>query len=137
MIEGFGNEWANFGSEVANLASQRIDLGNIRHVLRPLQHAVKDANRATQHVTRTIKPPPHPGLPHQLNTALAQHAGQVPPMPATPLAVALGPAAQATVPPTPTTSFHSPEHYLQDPMRRPRLAERSATTLPLPSYPRI
>ncbi|EME44713.1 hypothetical protein DOTSEDRAFT_72243 [Dothistroma septosporum NZE10] len=136
MTESFGQEWTNFVSEIVSLNSQRIDVGNVRRVLRPLQQAVKDANRATQHVARTMnKPPPHPGIP-QLNTALAQHAGQVPPVPVTPLGAALGPAVQATVPPTPTTSYNSPDYYPQDPMRRPTLVERSATALPLSSYPR-
>lgn len=57
-------------------------------------------------------------------------------VPATPLGAALGPAVQATVPPTPTTAVNSPEHYFPDQPRNRPMPDRSQTTLPPPSYPR-
>lgn len=146
-------DWHNFVQEIVHLHNDHINIGDIRKTLKPLQHAVKDANRMA-----SSKPPPsssffHGAFPPSLNTAMAQMPGQVPPgelsrresplapvyanvftVPATPLGAALGPAVQATVPPTPTTAVNSPEYYFPDqPRTRPI---PSQTTLPPPSYPR-
>lgn len=132
----FAQDWTNFVTAIVEAANQRIDIGNIRRTLKPLQHAVKEANRTVSQPAPQSMRGHHPGFPPTLNTAVAQVSGPVTPVPATPLGAALGPAVQATVPPTPTTAFNSPE-YLPPPHSRSRLPpERTDNMLPLPSYPR-
>ncbi|KAF2158603.1 hypothetical protein M409DRAFT_61496 [Zasmidium cellare ATCC 36951] len=142
MIESFGRDWTNFVSEIVELTNKDLPVGHIRKTLKPLQHAVKEANRAAllPAQTSSARPPPsasiHGGFPTALNTTMTQTNSHVPPVPATPLGAALGPAVQATVPPTPTTAISSPEYYFPDQPRTRPAPERSQTTLPLPSYPR-
>lgn len=132
----FAQDWTNFVTAIVEAANQRIDIGNIRRTLKPLQHAVKEANRTVSQPAPQPSRAHHAGFPPTLNTAVAQVSGPVTPVPATPLGAALGPAVQATVPPTPTTAYNSPE-YLPPPQPRSRLpAERTDNMLPLPSYPR-
>lgn len=143
-------DWANFAGEIMSLVQNRIDIGNAKHNLKPVQYAVKEANRAVQqslqaspyHLpgTQTKAPPTagiHGGFP-PLITNLAHQTNQMPPVPATPLGAALGPAVQATVPPTPNTAFNSPE-FLPTPFV-PGIGRagpsRGDPMLPPPGYPR-
>lgn len=134
-----------------SLAHNRIDIGNVKHNLKPVQGAVKEANRAVAHSlqaspyaqpTMHSRPPPtaglHNGFPPSLNTSLAHQMSQVPPVPATPLGAALGPAVQATVPPTPSTAFNSPEFFPTQHVPGPGRSGSSRTDamLPPPGYPR-
>jgi hypothetical protein len=141
-------DWAHFAEEIMKISRDGLDIGNIKHHLKPLQAAVREVTRVTQSLASTPAPlsannakpaPLHPGFSHALNASLAQHAQQqtyLPPVPATPLSAALGPAVQATVPPTPTTAFNSPildAMPQMQPMAGPPSLARSAT-LPPPGF---
>lgn len=134
-----------------SLNHNRIDIGNVKHNLKPVQYAVKDANMAVAQSLQASpynipnirsKPPPtaglHSGFPPSLNTSLAHQTSQIPPVPATPLGAALGPAVQATVPPTPNTSFNSPEFFPTQnvPGTARSGPSRTEAMLPPPGYPR-
>lgn len=134
-----------------SLTHNRIDIGNVKHNLKPVQYAVRDANRAVAQSLQAspynmpntqARPPPtaglHGGFPTTLNTNLAHQMGQMPPVPATPLGAALGPAVQATVPPTPNTAFNSPEFFPTQIAPGPGRSgpSRADPMLPPPGYPR-
>lgn len=119
--------WAELATEVKDIGQQRIDITTIKMVMKPVQRAVKD-------VSKTISDSPlyhaalrptnasfglaspqslAPPFPAGLNTTLAQsfpYNGPPTSVPATPLAAALGPAAQATLAyaPQPTNEYFSP-----------------------------
>lgn len=81
-----------------NLGNQGLDIGAIKVMLRPVQKAVKDVGHVLNHspvYKGSLKPQTAPA-----------------PMPPTPLSAALGPAAQATVPSTPS-SFSPAEYFYQ------------------------
>ncbi|CAK1362557.1 uncharacterized protein RHO25_007185 [Cercospora beticola] len=151
MAEQFSKDWAKFADELVILAREGLDIGQIRGRLKPLQQACKEVTRAAQTASpASARPPPsnglHNGLPTALNTALAQQmaSGAVPPVPATPLGAALGPAVLATVPPTPSTAVSTPDYYNSFPPLPPlptnvppnSQSRRMPPTLPLPSYPK-
>ncbi|KXT04192.1 hypothetical protein AC578_105 [Pseudocercospora eumusae] len=145
MAETFTKDWAQFAEEVMTLAREGLDIGNIKHQLKPLQGAVRDVTRTAQQSSPpSTKPPPsaslHGGFP-PLNTALAQQslASGPPtgvPVPATPLGAALGPAVQATVPSTPTTSFSGSEHGFPPPLPTGGSNARTASLTSLSSRTR-
>lgn len=141
----FCQDWADFAEEIMTIAREGLDIGNIKHYLKPV-HA---ACREVRHVARTVSPPsnrPPPssgiGFPPPLNTALAQQTASSinPHVPVTPLGAALGPAAQATVPPTPTTAISTPEYGFPPvppmPTNIPPATQgrRMAPAAPLPTY---
>ncbi|EME83953.1 uncharacterized protein MYCFIDRAFT_195140 [Pseudocercospora fijiensis CIRAD86] len=137
MAETFTKDWAHFAEEVMALAREGLDIGNIKHQLKPLQGAVRDVTRTAQQSSPpSTKPPPSAslvgGFPPPLNTALAQQS-MVPgpptgiPVPATPIGAALGPAVQAIVPPTPTTSFNSAEYSFPPPPPLPTGGSNAST----------
>lgn len=134
-----------------SLAHNHVDIGNVKHNLKPVQYAVRDANRAvtqslqaspyTQPMTSSRPPPTaglHGGFPPTLNTSLAHQTNQIPPVPATPLGAALGPAVLATVPPTSNTAFNSPEFFPTQnvPGSSRSGPPRTDAMLPPPGYPR-
>lgn len=108
-----------------DIGQQRIDITTIKMVMKPVQRAVKDVSKSISdsplyHAAlrpphsstnssfgiaspQSLAPPFQGGYPGNftasLNTALAQSIPLGPPtsVPATPLAAALGPAAQATL----------------------------------------
>jgi hypothetical protein len=109
---------------VKDIGQQRIDITTIKMVMKPVQRAVKDVSKSISDSPlyhAALRPPNHsnhsfgPTSPQSLapafqggyqgsftanlNTALAQSLPMGPPtnVPATPLAAALGPAAQATL----------------------------------------
>ncbi|USW58596.1 Putative RAM signaling pathway, SOG2, leucine-rich repeat domain superfamily [Septoria linicola] len=151
MAEQFAKDWAEFAAEIMRLTREGLDIGNIKNHLKPVQHACRDVDRAAKIVTPpSNRPPPSGGLhnafPTALNTALNQHIamGFAPPVPATPLGAALGPAVQATVPPTPTTATNIPDYSFPPvppiPANIPppsHVGMRRAPNLPMPSYPRL
>jgi hypothetical protein len=109
---------------VKDIGQQRIDITTIKMVMKPVQRAVKDVSKSISDSPlyhAALRPPNNgnhsfgPASPQSLasafqggyqgnftanlNTALAQSLPMGPPtnVPATPLAAALGPAAQATL----------------------------------------
>ncbi|SMR60987.1 unnamed protein product [Zymoseptoria tritici ST99CH_1A5] len=148
LTEGFAKDWANFAGEVMVLAAHRLEIGNIKASLKPVQSAVKEATRAstppqtasyTQGGSTLGRPPPTPSFHNNslpsLNTSLTPVPGLATPVTATPLSAALGPAAQATVPPVQVVS--SPEYYPQQaPSSRSRPADRFDSSLPPGGYSR-
>ena len=78
---------------------------DIIHLLRPVQTSVKEAgkliNSSPWSYLAADNPPVHDAYHHTSNSS----SPYVTSMPATPLSAALGPAAQATVPTTPASSY--------------------------------
>ena len=116
--------WAELATEVKDIGQQRIDITTIKMVMKPVQRAVKDVSKSISDspLYHAALRPPNPSnhsfgptspqslapafqggyqgnFTANLNTALAQSLPMGPPtnVPATPLAAALGPAAQATL----------------------------------------
>lgn len=103
--------WFDLGSEMKNLGNQGLDIGAIKVMMRPVQKAVKEVGHFIDHS------PVYKG-------ALRGQPVMPPPMPPTPLSAALGPAAQATIPSTP--SVISPAEYMY-PYNYGKERERSDT----------
>ncbi|KAM0715280.1 hypothetical protein Q7P37_008778 [Cladosporium fusiforme] len=108
--------WAELATEVKDIGQQRIDITTIKAVMKPVQRAIKDVSKSISDSPlyhAALRPPNNafalsspqslaPPFPAGLNTALAQASlpyapGPPTSVPATPLAAALGPAAQATL----------------------------------------
>ena len=116
--------WAELATEVKDIGQQRIDITTIKMVMKPVQRAVKDVSKSISDSPlyhAALRPPNNSNNSYglaspqslapafqggyqgnftaNLNTALAQSLPMGPPtnIPATPLAAALGPAAQATL----------------------------------------
>lgn len=124
-IKLFMQTWAELATEVKDIGQQRIDITTIKMVMKPVQRAVKDVSKTISDsplyhaalrshnnanafglASPQSLAPPFQGGNYQgnfaanLNTVLAQQslaAGPPTSVPATPLAAALGPAAQATL----------------------------------------
>lgn len=117
----FVQTWAELATEVKDIGQQRIDITTIKMVMKPVQRAVKDVSKSISdsplyHAAlrpanssfglaspQSLAPPFQGGyqgnFAANLNTAYAQqpYGGPQTSVPATPLAAALGPAAQATL----------------------------------------
>ncbi|OQO03007.1 hypothetical protein B0A48_11291 [Cryoendolithus antarcticus] len=114
LCDAFVSTWTDLASEVKILAQNRIDITAVRRVMRPLQRCLKEASKIIsssplyqQHMRLHASSNP---LPPSLSiTTTSSHA--IPPGPltagggtyATPLAAALGTAAQASLVPSAST----------------------------------
>lgn len=106
-----------------SLGHQGIDIGGIKVALRPLQKAVKDMSHVLNH-----SPVYKGSLKPQSATPLSRQ------MPPTPLSAALGPAAQATVPSTPSTSYHLDQEFGATGTVQPKERERERADTMMSRY---
>lgn len=120
LCDAFVQTWAELATEVKDIGQQRIDITTIKAVMKPVQRAIKDVSKSISdsplyhaalrpHQNAFALSSPQslaPPFPAGLNTSLAQYSSpyttitpssSTTSVPATPLAAALGPAAQATL----------------------------------------
>lgn len=120
LCDAFVQTWAELATEVKDIGQQRIDITTIKAVMKPVQRAIKDVSKSISdsplyhaalrpHQNAFALSSPQslaPPFPAGLNTSLAQSSSpyttltpssSTTSVPATPLAAALGPAAQATL----------------------------------------
>ncbi|KAK3113985.1 RAM signaling network component [Teratosphaeriaceae sp. CCFEE 6253] len=129
LCDTFVQCWTDLATEIKEV-SNRIDTTSVRAVMKPVQKAVKEVSKTISEsplyhqALRQANASSHgASLPTSTNTSFAQalgqnsglHSGYVTPVPATPLAAALGPAVQATFASTPNTTLPPPEYFYQPP----------------------
>ncbi|GAB7348185.1 hypothetical protein MBLNU459_g6191t1 [Dothideomycetes sp. NU459] len=100
LCDIFVRTWTDLAVEIKNVGQQGYDTDSIKVAMRPVLKAVKD-------VGLTISASPLYQNALRSNTA----SGYVTPVPATPLSAALGPAALATVPSTPSSLVNPAEYF--------------------------
>lgn len=88
--------WYDLGSAVKNLGQQGVEISTIKVTLRPVQKAVKDVSNCI------IQSPLYKAAMRATPMGVSGAAMPSAVPPPTPLSAALGPAAQATVPSTPS-----------------------------------
>jgi hypothetical protein len=114
--------WLDLALEIRNIGNQGYDTDSVKVVMRPVQKAVKEVSIAV-----------NGSQLYQAALRSNSVSGYVTPVPATPLSAALGPAALATVPLTPS-STGLPSEYIAS--GKQSAAERQSDAPSLRSYPR-
>ncbi|KAI4727011.1 hypothetical protein E4T49_05273 [Aureobasidium sp. EXF-10728] len=122
LCDKFVRTWLDLALEIRNIGNQGYDTDSVKVVMRPVQKAVKEVSIAV-----------NGSQLYQAALRSNSVSGYVTPVPATPLSAALGPAALATVPSTPS-SVVLPSEYIASGLQS--AAERQSDAPSLRSYPR-